>query len=100
VHLDDIGVAQARHSPGFSLKTLLEPLFGDKFGSDYFQSPMNGQARVKGFVHIGHTAPPQALDNLVLPQGLSYEISHIITPISLTDNNRLNFFLPALCIIS
>ena len=41
-----------------------------------------------------------ALDNLVLPQGLSYEISHIITPISLTDNNRLNFFLPALCIIS
>jgi hypothetical protein len=33
---------------------------------------------MQGFVHIGHAAASQALDNLVLSNCLSYKISHVI----------------------
>jgi hypothetical protein len=65
-------MTQGRDSLRLSLKTLLETCFADKFRSDHLQSTMHGQAGVKGFVHVGHTAPPQALDNLILSNRLPY----------------------------
>ncbi len=83
VHLNDIGVTQGGHSLSLALKSLPKACFGHKFGPDHLQSPVNSQARVKGFVHIGHSSPPQALNNPVLPNRLSDEISHDDHPLKI-----------------
>jgi hypothetical protein len=73
-------MAQGRHRARLSLKPFLEPLLAHKFGPDYLESTVNGQAGMKGLVDICHSASPQALHNLILSNRLSGQISHNNTP--------------------